>query len=379
MKTLILIGFGLFLNSSFAQTFSERMSATYKKVDQYYDLECRYSYSEQYGLITPVSETKKLSRSMEREFTITNGQKTLPFKFVVKEKDRRSFEYAIYVNNELQLQGDEQDKEFKLTQFKNASLAREFDSSKIVCNLNFAYDYPIALTDGDYHINVHPHNRYDWKLLLKTITENYLARTDWKSMIMLESGNYRGNLVNLGSFLRGESYSLPLNDYPSDLVNVPLETPLYVAPAGYSRFDFNAQAEVDVTYTGGNHNYCIWNSSRRLLEAYMRSTSTAKVVINYDAAATVAQQRGMEEMNLSFPRNLVNQSNLLKNLLKDKSIAERYHYSYHQFFKVWFMKEFKGMFKEVRLTYKALHYQEDDIVQGNGERVLEININYINQ
>lgn len=379
MKTLILSLVAVISSPLLAQTFAERMESTYKKVDQYYDLECRYSYSEQYGLITPTTATKKLPQSLEREFSLNSGKRSLPLKLVVREKDRRSFEYLIYINNELQIQKAEREREFDLAPLKNAALARDFDTSKIKCNLNFATDYPIEITDGNYHISVHPHKRYDWLGLLKSVTENYLARTDMKSMIMLEAGNYRGNLVNLGSFLKGESYSLPVNDYPSDLVNVPLEVPLYVAPAGYSRFDFKAKDEVRVTFTGGNHNYCIWNSSRRLLESYMRSTSTAKIIIDFDAAATVAQQRGMEEMNLSFPRNLINQSNLLKNLLKDKNIAERYHYSYHNFFKIWFMKEFTGMFKEVHLVYKALHYSEDDVIQGNGERILEIQINYINQ
>lgn len=44
-------------------------------------------------------------------------------KFVVRQIDRRGFEYSIYVNNELQAQGTEREREFDLPVFKNSALA----------------------------------------------------------------------------------------------------------------------------------------------------------------------------------------------------------------------------------------------------------------
>jgi len=53
-----------------------------------------------------------------------------------------------------------------------------------------------------------------------------------------------------------------------------------------------------------------------------------------------------------------------------------YHASYHGYFKNTFFREFLGMFKTVKLIYQTDGYEKSDIISGNGERELEITLQY---
>lgn len=260
----------------------------------------------------------------------------------------------------------------------DVAFSNEFETSKIYCSVNFAYAAPHIINDGDYHINIHPHRNYDWQSLLKVPVEDYLNNANYKSFILLEAGNYRGNLVNITDFLTGVNYKLPQNDFGgTELENVPLEVPFIVSPAGRNHYTMKARSQLNVTFTGGNHNYCIWNNTRFVMESLMRSKSEAKLNLYYDTKAIVAQIKGMERVGINFPKNDIKQSNLLINLLQNENTRGSYHRNYHYYFKTFFFKEFLGMFKTVKLTYQAHGFEREDIIQGTGSRDLEINFIYL--
>lgn len=379
MKALFLMLLFLINSSLYAQSFQERMDEAYLNTDKNFDIDCRYSFNKTFQLLTALSTTTKTSYSIERDFLLDNGQITAPMHFSLKKKDGK-YHYFITVDQQLVSSGRLGKRDFYITPFSNTSLSKTFESSQIFCSVNFAYEKPFTLKDGNYHINVHPHKRYDWQSLLKDSIESYLANKNFESLILLDTGNYRGNLVDIDTFLSGREYSLPQNDYPSDLVNVPRKTPLLVSPAGHNRYKLEASNELNITFTGGNHNYCIWNNTRRVLESLMYSKSLAQINIYYDAQSTVAQQRGIEGMSLNFPRKSIKKSNRLADLLRDnRDVAIRYHKTYYNYFKTFFFNEFKGMFQTVKLTYKSNEYQVKDLIEGNGVRQLEINLIYINQ
>lgn len=374
MKTLNLLfmTIGLIPSIAFA-SFKERAAEAYLKTDRNFDIDCYYSYNKSFKLITPVSETQKDSQSISRDFVIETPQSTVPLHFALNRVEN-SFNYSVLIDNKHLSSGKLGKREFYIAPIKDIKFAGEFETSKIFCKVNFAYAYPFTLEDGNYHFSVHPHKTYDWQSLLKDKIEVYLNDPDFNSIILLETGNYRGNLVNIHHFLDGVDYKLPFTDVDSDLEAVPENVPLIVSPAGNSRYDFQVKKELNITFTGGNHNYCIWNATRHVIHSLMESKSEAKINFLYDTNAIVAQVRGIDG-GLNFPRRNVNRSNLLKDLLSS-SESRDYHMSYLRYFSGFLARQFAGMYKTYTIHYHAEGFQTTVTLQGTGLRDLEVSLTY---
>lgn len=362
----------------FAQTYAERVTEAYNQTDKNFDVDCSYSYNKTLKLITPVGETVRGVNKLSREFMIEGNNRKIPMSFTLTRIDR-AFEYEVKINQEHISKGKLQNRDFYIAPIKDQSFAAEFETAKIACSVNFASAHPFVLKDGNYHISVHPHRIYDWQKRLKGEIENYLSDPRFTSLIMLETGNYRGNLVNIHNFFDGVNYKLPVNRFDSDLENVPLEVPLVVSPAGNSRFEIRAKNEINVTFTGGNHNYCIWNVTRHVIQDLLNSNSEARVNFYYDTKAIVAQPRGIEGegLDINFKRKDVNRSNLLKDLLREKEVQARYHAYYLQYFRDFLGEQFEGMFKTYKINYKAEGFEKTVILEGKGIRNIEVNLIYL--
>lgn len=377
MKTKIFFTLFLLLGSaaSWAQDFTARMVEAYRETDRNFDLDCYYSYNKTYQLITPVQDTVKGQNSLSRKFEIENGKRSIELEFGVRIEEGKVIYEALF-DRRSSVRGNLKQRDFYLPALSDRSLQNEFETNKIMCSVNFAYALPFILEDGNYHINVHPHTIYDWQNRLKAPIEKYLNDTEFTSVILLEAGNVRGNQVNIFDFFAGKEPELGLPSYPSTLVNVPLSVPLVVSPAGNSRYDIRAEKEINVTYTGGNHNYCIWNSARHILENLLNSRSSAVVNFRYDMSAIVAQPRGVERTGINFPRGSVAKSNLLKDLLSDKTVQATYHKNYLHYFSKWLADEYIGMYRTYTVDYEGPGYKEIRVYQGNGTRDLKITFRY---
>lgn len=377
-QLLICLFIALVSFNLYAQDFAERVAEAYLKTDKNFDIDCSYSYNKTLKLIKPAGETLKGPDHLRREFIIEGNGRRLPLSFSLT-KNNRGFTYNVVINQEHQSSGKLSRRDFYIAPIKDQAFATEFETSRIRCKINFAYAYPEVLRDGNYHFSVHPHKTYDWQSRLKPTIENYLNDSRFSSIIFLETGNYRGELVNINHFLDGINYSLPPNKVDSDLVHVPNETSLVVSPAGNNRFEIKAERELNITFTGGNHNYCIWNVSRHVIEDLMNSNSEAKVNFYYDTRAIVAQPRGIEGegLEINFNRRDVNRSNLLKDLLNRNEIQARYHASYLEYFRDFIGKQFSGMYKTYKLNYKAEGFETTVILEGQGIRNLEVNFTYL--
>lgn len=361
----------------FAQTFAERVTETYLQTDKNYDIECFYSYNKTLKMIVPMGKTTKGPDHLSREFLIEgNGQK-LPMNFLLRRVGR-NFEYQVVINNEHLSTAKLGRRDFHIAPIKDQEFAKAFETSQIRCKVNFAYAYPQVLNDGNYHFSVHPHKTYDWQSRLKDVVEGYLNDPNYQSIILLETGNHRGELVNIHHFLDGLDYKLPANKVDSDLVNVPVEVPLIVSPAGNSRYEIRAEREINITFSGGNHNYCIWNATRHVIENLMKSKSQARINFYYDTKAIVAQPKGIEGegLDINFNRRDVKRSNLLKDLLARKEIQARYHASYLEYFRDFIGNQFSGMYKTYKINYKAEGFETTVTLQGQGTREIEVSLFY---
>ena len=378
MGSIILFFSLLFsIQATYAQDVASRMTAEYLKTDKNFDIDCRFFFNTSFKLLTPVSNTIKGPDFIKREFILESSTKTASMTFLLK-KQGKDYEYHILFNDKYISKEKLSKRDFNISPIDDSSFSNEFETSKIYCSVNFAYAAPQIIDDGDYHINIHPHRNYDWQKLLKVPVEDYLNNVNYKSFILLEAGNLRGNLVNINDFFNGVNYELPQNNFGgTDLEHVPFEVPFVVSPAGHNRYILKAKSQINVTFTGGNHNYCIWNNTRFVIESLMRSKSKAKLNILYDTKAIVAQSKGMERVGINLPKKDINQSNLLINLLKKESTRGTYHLNYHGYFKTFFLKQFMGMFKTFKLTYQAQGFEREDVIQGTGTRDLEVNFIYL--
>ncbi len=351
------------------------MAETYKETDRNFDLDCIYSYNKEWKLITTRTLTQKNADSLTRSFYVDNGSKKIILDFTVKIKDGKVL-YETLLDGRHQANGKLTKRDFFLPLLADRNFQNEYETNKILCSVNFAYALPVTLDDGDYHINVHPHTIYDYQNRLKAPIEKYLNDYRFTSLILLEAGNVRGNSVNIMDFFAGKEPALVKPNYPSTLVEVPLSVPLIVSPAGNSRYDIVADREINVTYTGGNHNYCIWNSARHILENLLNSQSSANVNFRYDMSAIVAQVKGVEGMSLNFPRRNVQKSNLLQDLLSDTTLQEGYHKRYLYYFADYLANEYQGMFRTYTVDYEAAGFKKTVTFEGKGTRDLKITFRY---
>lgn len=379
MKCLFIFGLITFVTpfTVFAKSFEERVTEAYLQTDRNFDLDCFYSYNKSLKLIRTAGQTIKGPNSISRDFMIEGQGNQIPMNFTLS-KSSRGFDYRVVINKEHISAGKLATRGFYIAPLKDQNFAAEYETSKIFCKVNFAYAYPYELRDGNYHFSVHPHKTYDWQSRLKDKVEGYLNDSSFQSVIFLETGNQRGEKVNIQQFLDGVDPKLPPNKVDSDLVNVPQDVALVVSPAGNNRFDIKARHEINITFTGGNHNYCIWNVTRHVIENLMNSDSNARVNFHYDTSSIVAQPRGIEGegLEINFNRKDVNRSNLLKDLLGRKEIQARYHASYLEYFRDFIGKQFSGMYKTYKIFYKAEGFETTVILEGQGVRDIEVNLLY---
>jgi hypothetical protein len=362
--------------NSYAQDFAARVKESYLETDKNFDLDCNYSKNDTYKLITPISETIKSTEKLTRTFIVENEQRSVTMAFTLA-RSQGKISYTIILDKVHTSTGKLKSKEFFIQSVADRSFDKEFETSKIFCTVSFAYAHPFTLVDGNYNLSVHPHTIYDWQSKIKTVTEAYLNHPGYQSIILLETGNGRGNLVDVGTFFDGRVPVLPTNDYNSELVNVPEATSLIVSPSGNNRFEVGAKKEISITFSGGNHNYCIWNSTRQVLIGLMNSKSEAHVNLIYDTRAIVAQAKGMEGLSLNFARGDVDRSNLLADLLSKTSVQSGYHFSYLIFFRNLFAQEYSGMYRSFKVNYEAPGYKETFIMQGSGMRNLSVDFTYL--
>lgn len=374
-NTTLLFAVLLIPLSVFGQDFPTRVKEAYAQTDKNFDIDCAYFKSESFKLITPVSETIKSENSLSRDFIVETENRQVPMSFKLTRLGKK-ISYTITFDNTFVTGAKFKARSFLIPPVNDLAFSKEFETNRIGCKVNFAYALPVILQDENYHINVHPHTIYDYQNRLKEVVESYLNDPQYKSIIMLEADNLRGNKVDVDDFFNGFDPRLRVNTLRSKLTEVPQETVLVVSPAGNNRFQMDAKNEINVTFTGGNHNYCIWNNARNILVSYMNSKNTPRLNFHYDMNALVAQQDGMEGEGINFNTVEVHKNNVLATLLVKEPLQRSYHAAYLLHFRSDFAKEFIGMYRTLTINYDAPGFKETFIMNGNGLKDMEVNFNY---
>ena len=357
--------------SLFAQEMPTWLSDIYEKNNQYFELECTYFNPANHKVIIPTSDTVKTNQGYSRSFEIQTPNESAKLTFFLSRLDNKNIA-DIYINDRLYVS-----KRIRRVKHREFYLPWDKDGLKletqdIFCEINFAENKP-TIIKSDTHLNIHPHVNYDPNKLTSEGAEELFQTIP--SKIMLEDGNMKGNNVDLDDFMQDESiwlyqgYWAMTDEYRNYVEYV-------VSPAGHNRFVWDSLEAVSIHYTGGNHNYCIWNNARNLLRAYLKSYSNKPVEIIYHMDAIVAQWGGIIS-GLSFSKSLYNKSPLIKNLLADDEKARDYIKAYHDYFAFQYIdQEFKGYFKTLRIRTNFKGESLERVVNGNGHLDKEIIFNY---
>ncbi len=389
MKILVLIFLAF---NALATDYDQRLDALFKSTDKSFDLECYYYSAKKNLLIEEVNQTVYLNKSLIRDFRITKDNQLFDMRLKVSEHKNENKDKGPIGNYEVTLAG----KKFKGTIPKSfykgfylinsfSDFDNDFEVNKIYCRVNIAKALPYVFTrtTDRLHINVHPHPTYDWA---KETTENVQKIIDSKAskniILIEEPVDEKGHLVNLKEFLQtGIVPDLPVSKYKSAL-DIPNDAKLIVSPAGHNRYKFDKKGgELNVLYTGGFHNYCVWNNTRSIISSLFRSNSETTLNLTYKMDSLIVQRVGVIG-SLSFNYLMLRKTRLLSklNVNKPKYMA-KYYKKYFKFFSGPFVfgstyGSFTYAFKTLTINYDNPLYKDSVTYKGAGDRDLTINLKY---
>lgn len=386
MKSII-ISTVLLSSMAFSQDVTERITQTFNESFQNKDLKCYYYQPKVKALISPVSNTLYSNKSLSRNFKLDHLKDSLDLSFKLYLQGSQA-KYQVVFNQNLKYEGNIDKRNFyKLMEFGDGgffvsnltylsgdqSLAQKYDLGKVKCNLELAKSKAIALK-SEQHINVHPHSRYDYLSLLTKPVAEYFEKM--QSYVLIDAANRQGAYVNYNNFLSTGSYTTAYEVFDTRM-SIPSNIPMLISPAGYNDFTFESDEEVNIYFTGGNHNYCIWNNTRNIFWGLFYSDKAPVLNINYDTKAMVVQRSGIIP-GTSFKKRHVRGSNVLGDIFKNNpGVSEGYHRAYNYYFQKDFFLRFTGVFKTLTYSYEAEGFSVKEVIQGQGDRDLTINLNYL--
>lgn len=263
---------------------------------------------------------------------------------------------------------------------QQASLAEAVQLKDIDCSVDIGMENHYELNQEQIHISMHPHRNYDvdGESIPGTLRE--LARPAQHLMLFDDSPNNRfkaqgtnfNNFVSLGvTGLRDSPFSLPG-------FAIPKEIPLRLSQAGHNRFTLT-KPHHDITYSGGNHNFCILNNTRRVMHGFMESPVTRSITFKYPLDAIVVQQSTwLKDGN--FSRSDLKSSNMLSNVFRkmDNTKIKKYLDAYYGYFRWNYFAEKKYYFATA--TFKQVMdggYERTEKIQGFGTGHIDVTFEYI--
>jgi hypothetical protein len=363
-----------------------RILKTYQITDKLYDIDCYVFKPIKNILVNPLNKTRYFSKKLERDFNIDFNNQSINISVSLSAHPKSEAQYEVVTSTGESFVGVI-DTNFKKgfylePKISNATI-NKFELNRLYCKVNFAESTKTIIDDSSkrLHINVHPHSNYD--VFSETVKYSENLHRKFKSILLLEEDiDGKGNLVDLSSFLEtGISSELPISLY-STLLKIPETTELIVSAAGHNRYQFSSNLEnIEINYTGGNHNYCIWNNTRKLLTAWLRSYNSSSLTVNYHTKGIVAQRVGIIG-GLSFKRKSMKSTRLLRSIFdNDLKTAGKYIVNYNNYFTSSFINRngLSAHYKTLTIsTISTVPFVKKEIIlKGNGARDLKLSFNYL--
>ena len=250
------------------------------------------------------------------------------------------------------------------------------------CSLEVGREPHYLVHDSTLHVNMHPHPNYDVRGGSFSGMQRELNQTNRQTLVLFDhdvSVLSKLRSANFNHVLEGR-YKAPLvsaKSFGAPLVQFQGFEDFLVSQAGHNRYHIVNPVQT-IVFTGGNHNFCILNNTRRILHAFMENPRKNKISFVYVKDAVVVQKSSWLAEN-KIPRSLFNRSNLLLDVLNNMSHAQREKYILGQFnyIKNKYLSEKKYYFKTAILKTSGVNgIERNEMVSGQGEGTITIEFIY---
>ena len=272
--------------------------------------------------------------------------------------------------------------ELDLTQLTptQSLLASQVQLSDMDCSVDIGMENHFKLTEEQVHINMHPHRNYDvdGESIPGTLRE--LAKPSQQLMLFDDAPNNRFKALgtNFNNFVNNGINGLRTPPFSTPDFDIPKTIPMRLSQAGHNRFTLT-KPHHEITYSGGNHNFCILNNTRRVLHGFMENPDAASITFKFPLDAIVVQKKSWLRDG-SFPRQALKNSNMLSKVFPVMSAADvkKYLDGYYSYFRYDYLGEKKHYFATAtfRQVLKGT-YERVETVEGLGSGHLDITFEYI--
>lgn len=362
----------------------ERMSATYQKAYANAAVNCEYFYyrnvpkivtlSQSYSKITGAQGVFQIN-DHKIEVNITSGAINGVVDFKV---DGVSFKSSLKSSG-----GANQINHisFDLSSLSAAqtSLSDAVQLPDLDCSIDIGMENHFTLNQEQVHISMHPHRNYDVDGESVPGTLRELAKPAQHLMLFDDSPNnrFRAQGTNFNIFMNQGVTGLSTPPFSTPAFDIPKDIPLRLSQAGHNRFTLTKPHHT-ITYTGGNHNFCILNNTRRVLHGFMENPQALSITFKFPLDAIVVQ-KGSWLRDGSFSRSALKYSNMLSKVfqnMKDKDV-KKYLDAYFNYFRWDYLAEKKYYFATATFTQiLADGYERTESVQGLGTGHIDITFEY---
>lgn len=328
-------------------------------------------------------------RFKSNKFSVNNYIETqfehdgLDFSILVK-KDGRKFKATLRDGQKkLQIYGTvgKKNKPIEFS-FRNLSsqaqaIVERHKFKDLRCNVEVYKDKPVALKLKKVHINMHPHSNYDSQGITTDTVESYLYRDDIQNIVLLDNSDLSRS-IKLKNFMKNTGVNYRLANFSAPVVNIPENVPVFASSAGHNLFTIKTD-NLEVTYTGGNLNYCILNNVRRLMDSFLQYSEGGHLDIIFDLDGIVAQ-KGSWLNNANFSGGGGSGYFVQKEFRNKPKRARKFHKAFAEFFGNEQLTSFvkRKLFSNVNYSYESPNSSMSKVLEGSGTGNYSISIKFIN-
>lgn len=248
------------------------------------------------------------------------------------------------------------------------------------CSVEIGMENHHKLTQERVHINMHPHQNYDFDGESIPGIKRELSKSSQQLMLLDDSTNnkFKALGTNFNSFIQNGVWGLSTPPMTPPAFEIPRDIPLKLSQAGHNRFTLMLP-NYEITYSGGNHNFCILNNTRRVMHGFMENPKAQSITFKYPLDAIVVQ-RSTWLKGGDFSRSDLKYSNMLSKVfpqMGNKKVT-KYLNAYFDYFKWNYFPEKKFFFATV--TFRQVlkgGYERVETIQGEGEGHIDVTFEYL--
>lgn len=374
---------GLSIFNVYSADYTEKINKAFEKYNNSAHVRCDYSDYRAFPVINRLSSSVSIGEHLKTKFEI-NGH-ILDYKITPNGRnatvelrvDGTLFRGHVDSSNRIQLNLNSLN---QIQQIKDNKVGL----GQLNCKLEIAYESDTEL-GAHTHINVHPYPFYDQYSNRSVPKSQELLEKQDRDQLLLLDDNFRKAFSNNASSFISSGGSYFENKYLEPFTfEMPDNIPFKVAPVGHMIFKTD-EKDLIVDYTGGNHNYCMWNNLIRVIDAVLKPTDGKTLTVNFHTEGIVLMEHGVKKggwlssKRFQIPSRVFRKSNLLSDILKNMSSKQKNSYlkEYYDYFaNEYFPAQRHQYFGTVRFIQNGVVPLERTI-KGSGTGDYTIIFNYL--